>query len=116
MKCPHCDREIASSESRPTNAAPQVPERGPSNDRTLQTPAVAAPSIADTYKRKIERDAATMKVLRMLLCEAHDFLNAQVVLPEDYEDWEKRYKAFTESLDRLASGVAFVTDTRVGGE
>lgn len=80
--------------------------------------AYTAPSentLLDTYKAKVERDAATMKVLRLLLREAHGFLNAQAFEPEDYDDWEKRYKAFTESLDRTAAGVAFVTDTRLGG-
>lgn len=72
-------------------------------------------SITASLEAKIVRDAATIKTLRLLLREAHDFLNAQVVLPEDYADFEARYKAFTESMDRLAAGVAFITDERLGG-
>jgi hypothetical protein len=68
------------------------------------------------YQAKIERDAATMKVLRSLLREAHAFLNAQAFTAEEYQEWETRYKAFTESLDRVAAGVAFITDTRLGGD
>ncbi len=72
-------------------------------------------SIVATYQAKIERDATTIKTWRGLCAEAYAFLNAQVVLPEDYELWEKRYRAFRDEQAKIAAGVAFVTDERVGG-
>jgi hypothetical protein len=84
--------------------------------REIDAPLSASRAFDRDYQAKIERDAATMKVLRILLREAHAFLNAQAFTPEEYQEWETRYKAFTESLDRVAAGVAFITDTRLGGD
>lgn len=102
------------------NAAPQVPARDVGAESGMEEnrpqPAVAAPSITDAYKWKIERDAEAIKTWRLLLAEAHAFLNAEAFSEEDYQEWEQRYIAFRDQQARIVTGVAFVTDTRLGGE
>ena len=43
------------------------------------------------HARQLERENATA---RALLREAYQYLNAQYIVPEDYEAWERRYEAF----------------------
>lgn len=71
--------------------------------------------IAD-YQRKIERDAATIKGLRDKLVELCDRLGWKGPAREsNLEITVREARALVAEHDRIAAGVAFITDTRLGG-
>lgn len=76
-----------------------------------------APSIVDTYKLKIERDAATIREMRAKLVELCQRIGWKGVSREsNLAITAREAMALVAAYDRTAAGVSFVTDTRLGGE
>lgn len=73
--------------------------------------------LLDTYVAKVERDTATIRALRDKLIELCDRLGWQGPSREsNIEITVREARAMVAEHDRIAAGVAFVTDTRLGGE
>lgn len=75
-----------------------------------------SPSILDTYIAKVERDAEKIKALRDKLDELCGRIEWKGPGREsNLTITVREARALIESHDRIAAGVAFITDERLGG-